>query len=203
MGQLKDDLLSGRLDQFVDGPNWEAIISWIADEFEEVIEAALYLLMLTWLDESEGVWVDRIGDIVGADRPGNEELERVFRCSGADDPTYDPLHGFANSSGTIGGFLSGRWGVPKDGLEDDTDYKEVIKAKIAGTSPYSGDASVPGLARFVRSAYGLDCAVSVVGLRQVRIELDGDYDLRQRRYLEEYAPILAGVELSIPTYPEL
>lgn len=198
MGQLTEDLKRGILNQSSDGPNWDAVVEWMAEEFEEVMEVSIYLLTLTWLDNAEGVWLDRIGRIVGVTRPQDEELIRVFRVRGASDPWYDENHGFADSTASIGGYLSGRWGVPKEGLVDDDVYREIIRAKIAGTN---ADASVPGIARYVEAAFGLTCTVTAAN-RVVKVELNGAFDLRQRRYIEHFSPRLAGVGFSVSNWPE-
>lgn len=197
MAQLNDDLKDGILNSQSDGINWTAIVEWMADEFQDVIDAGLYLLAMTWLDTAEGVWLDRIGDLVGLKRPGNEELVRIFRTRATTDPVYDPDHGFANASGTIGGYLGGRWGITTDGLVDDDTYRDLLRCKIAATN---ADASVPGIARFVYNSFGLTCTV-VANPRQVLIELDGTFDLRQRRYIETYAPIVAGVDCRVINFP--
>lgn len=200
MGQLKEDLLRGILDGSSDGPNWIGFVEWIAEEFEEVIDAAIYIMVMTWLDTAEGIWLDRIGDLVGIRRPGNEELIRVFLCRGPSDPSYDPNHGFANPTGTIGGYLGGLWGVPADGLLDDAGYLDILKCKIAANN---ADASIPGVARYVFDAYGLSCTVTRIAQRQVRVSLGGSFDLRQRRFLRYFSPVLAGVDVVFNTFPSI
>jgi len=199
MGKLKEDLLTRILEASSDGPNWQAFVTWIADEFEEVIEAIVYWLLVgTNKDIAEGIWLGRIGRLVGADRPPNEELYRVFRVRGDSDPKIDNLHGFGTPSNpNIGGFLSGIWGVPADGLAGDALYLDFIDAKIAATN---ADASVPGIARYLQNAFGLDCTVSASN-RVVSVTIGDPFDYQVRRYVGYFAPVVAGVEFRMTNWP--
>lgn len=200
MAAIEDDLLDGIFDQMSDVENWAKIVEFIADEFQQVIDAILYLDVLTWVDVAEGVWLDRVGAIVGVRRPPNEELTRVFRCRGASDPWYDPNHGFASPTNpSIGGYLSGIWGVPADGVASDTLYRDYIYAKIAATN---ADASIPGIAIYVLNAFGLATTVSASG-RDISVEITGTFNLQQRRFIEYFAPNVAGTNLSVINWPEL
>lgn len=200
MGQLTEDLGSRILEASSDGPNWQAFVTWMAEEFEEVLEAIVYLVLVgSNKDIAEGVWLDRIGRLVGVDRPPNEELYRVFRVRGASDPQFDDLHGFGSATDPdVGGFISGGWGVPADGVAGDELFLDFIDAKIAATN---ADASIPGIARYIQNAFGYDCTVTAED-RVVYVTINSTFDLQTRRYLEYFAPVVAGVTFRVTNWPE-
>jgi Protein of unknown function (DUF2612) len=202
MTTLKTQMLSRLLNQWKDCPNWELFLTTIADYFADYIAAVVALQTSTWRDTSEGVWLDRVGEIVGVIRPMEEEVVRVFRCRGEGDPDYDPLHGFGDPSDpAVGGFLWGPNGIPKEGNEvaSDETYGYFIDAKVAATN---ADASIPGLAKYVKNAFGVDCIITVPAPRQTECELLDSVDLRQHRYIEHFAPNVAGTSFRITNWPD-
>lgn len=196
---IKETALSRRFDWQMDCPNWEKFITLLADYFADYIAAILYLQTNTWKDTAEGVWLDRVGEIVGVTRPAEEIVERIFRCRSHSDPAYDELHGFGtHSNPSLGGLLWGRNGIPTVNQASGEDFLDFINAKIAATN---ADASVPGLAKFIRNAFGIECVITT-GERQVFIELSGVIDLRQRRYLQTFIPVVAGVSCILTNWPD-
>lgn len=202
---IKTTALSRILNQWADCEKWEKFISIWADYFDDLMDAIIYLQTQTWLDTAQGVWMDRIGEIVGVSRPAGEEIERVFRCRGDDDPEYDPLHGFGGDdpeTGEVdpdmGGLIWGEGGIPTGTQASDGEFLDFIMAKIAATN---ADASVPGIAKYITAAFGISSTVTATpGL--VSVELLEEVDLRQRRYLETFAPALAGVSFLITNWPD-
>jgi hypothetical protein len=197
---LKTQMLSRLLNQWQDCPNWEAFITCVADFFADYLAAVVALQTETWRGTAQGVWLDRVGEIVGVTRPMEEETKRVFRCRGDDDPDYDENHGFGSpTDDTIGGLLWGPNGIPsltKDVASDET-FTYFIDAKVAATN---SDASIPGLAKYIKAAFDVDCTITVPAVRQIHCALLDSVDLRQHRFIEHFAPNVAGTLFQITNW---
>lgn len=202
MGLLTDTIFNRLLDQQRDGVNWRKLLQIFADEFEEIIGTLVDLNTLTWLSTAEGVWLDRIGEIVGILRPPEEEVDNIFTVTEAGDVAQDALHGWGEvGEPTTGGFVWDLFGISLGTPASDSTYRDFIDAKIAATN---SDASIPGLARFIDDAFGLAVMVTRVGIRQLEITLPATgYDLRQRRYIEMLCPAVAGVDVLFVGWPEV
>jgi hypothetical protein len=203
MPNAVETILSRRLDQQLDNPKRELGLNAIGAEFDAFRAAVIDYLTRTWIGTTEGVWVDRIGEIVGVKRPPEEEVERVFRCRSASDPdVYDALHGFGTAADPdVGGFLSSAvYGVPKTPAEQagDVTYLDFIAAKIAANNT---DASIPGIAKYIFNAFGIECTVTAAA-KKIYIELLGEVDLRQRRFLKLFMPNVAGTECEITNWSD-
>lgn len=204
MGYLTEMILSRRLDQQWDGADWKISFDIIAAEFEEIIDCLVSLSTETWLDTAQGVWLDRIGEIVGVLRPPNEEVDNIFTVTDYDDPqTPDMLHGWGDSTNpAVGGYVYDIRGLSLGDQATDEDFLDFIIAKIYATN---ADASVPGIARFCRLAFGISVDIEKVsGRRAIEITLPSTgYDLRQRRYMEMFLPVVAGVDVVLIGWPEV
>lgn len=203
MGALTERIKSRLLDQQRDGDDWDNFLSIIAAEFEEIIDILVDLSTLTWLDTATGVWLDRIGEIVGVKRPSAEEVDNIFTvCDTGDaDETGDSVHCWGDDDHALeGGYVWDDDGVLLGGEADDDDYLEFIKAKIYATQ---ADASIPGLALYVLNCFDLATTVTTPTPGEALIVLPASgFDLRQKRYLEIFCPAMAGINVTFSGWPE-
>ena len=203
MGAMTERILSRLLDQQRDGDDWNNFFDIIAAEAEEIIEALVDMSTLSWKDTAGGWWLDRVGEIVGVPRPGDEEVDDIFTvCEYTDEPVVDANRGWGDTSNpSTGGIIWDINGVILEDESSDEDFLDFIEAKIAATN---ADASIPGLALYCYDAFGLEVTVTVPEAGKVLIELPTTgYDLRQRRYLEIFCPAIAGVDVLFDGWPEI
>lgn len=204
MTAITEQALSRRLNQQLGRQNGEAFLTLCAEFFDDYLAAIVNLQTYVWLDTAEGVWQDRIGEIVGCTRPMEEEMERVFRVRDTTDPDYDELHGFGELIGGvdsgIGGLIwSSVTGIPTTAVASTETFYYYILAKIAATN---ADASIPGIARFIKNAFDVDCTITVPQVGHINIELLDVTDLRQRRFIGLFLPVIAGVSCHITNWPD-
>lgn len=199
---IKETALSRRFDWQMDCPNWQTFIEMCADYFADYLAAIMYLQTSTWRDSAQGVWVDRIGEIVGVTRPAEEEVDNIFTVCEVGETDPDDLHCWGEvGEPSMGGFVWDLNGIIDEDQATDETYLEFIAAKIAATN---ADASIPGIAKFIQNAFGLDCTVTaIVGRVSVEIVDDPAYDLRTMRFLKYFVPIVAGVDFVILNWPEV
>lgn len=204
MGALTERIKSRLLDQQRDGDDWDNFLSIIAAEFEEIIDLLVDLSTLLWKDTATGVWLDRVGEIVGVTRPAEEEVDNIFTVCDTGDPdeTGDSLHCWGDDSAPQqGGYVWDDYGVLLGGTVDDDDYLEWIDAKIYATN---ADASIPGLEAYVLNCFGVVADVSTPTPGDVLIELPSSgYNLRQKRYMEIFCPAMAGINVTFSGWPEV
>lgn len=198
MGAILERALSRRLNQQLDGQIREDWLTIIGELFDEALALSTSMSTETWKDTAQGWWLDRVGEIVGVGRPQEEEVTRIFRCRSDSDPDYDPNHGFGDEPpSAIGGFIwDDQTGVPTSPPAEASDatYLDFINAKIAATN---ADASIPGLARYASNAFDVSVTVTVPSKRNVEMALNDVVDLRKRRFLELFAPVVAGVDFRV------
>lgn len=201
-GILQETILGYRLDQQKDVPNWEDFLTVIAESFQEVVDVLVSLSSETWKDTAAGVWLDRVGEIVGVLRPFDEETDNIFTVTEVGDTTPSALMGFGEVSDPAqGGYVWDLYGLSKGVNANDPDYLDFIDAKIFATN---ADASIPGLARYMKNAFGLDVTVARPQVGQITITLPATgYDLRQRRYMELMCPAIGGIDVLFIGWPEV
>lgn len=205
MGAIVERSVERLLDQQRDGQNWIDFLTVQGEVFEEILQALVDLSTSTWLDTAEGVWLDRVGEIIGVLRPPDEEVDNVFTVTEYTEPLPDSdmLHGFGElGQPTYGGYVWDLLGLvlTTTGASDEV-YRSYIAAKQAATN---ADASIPGIARFFLIAFDLVVTVTrpYVGRLDVTLPATG-YDLRQRRYMKILCPVVAGIDLHLIGWPEV
>ena len=204
MGFITENAVDSLLDQQKSGDDWLEIVTIIAELFEEIIAANVALSTQTWKDTAEGVWLDRVGEIVGVSRPPEEEVDNLFTVCDVGEPGWedvDLLHGWGTTANpSSGGILYDLDGVMLGTSAIDGDYLDFINAKIAATN---ADASVPGLARYALNAFGIAAVITATPGKVVITLPTTGYDMRQRRYLEMFCPAMAGIDVVFEGYPEV
>jgi hypothetical protein len=198
---IKETLVSRLLDQQRDCPNWNLLIECTADFFQDYIDTVVKLLTETWPGNSSGFWQDRVGEIVGVTRPAEEELENIFTVCEEGETDEDPVHCWGeHDEAGLGGYVYDLFGILLDDEASTETFDMFISAKIAATN---ADASVPGIAKYLKNGFGLDCTVtSGIGVCSVEITGGTNYDLRTRRFIMQFAPVLAGVDFVLTKWPE-
>lgn len=170
-------------------PRLERFVKSLYAPVDRLGEAFDDLRFKTWLDSSEGVQLDRIGDIVGQPRAVDASVVSVF-------------FGFEEQP-SVAGFESARfreeWESQLSGssILSDEDYRRVLYWKIAvnnghGTGPEIGRA----LRHVLRAEY---VAVATVGPASLRVFVsrwnDGSDPLLNTA--ERWVPKAAGVGLQL------
>lgn len=125
------------VNQLRDSPNYVEVIRLLAEDFDEASDIYDYIAKNINIMNADGVWLDLIGDIVGASRVFDKEIQ----------PTY---FGFSDQSHTTG-FGQARFREPNDkttasSILNDDDYRVVIIGQIARNY---GDVSEVGVATSV------------------------------------------------------
>lgn len=121
MSQQTDKLLSTIINQLGDSPNYENVLRWMGESFDNIEDILFYISQIN-IYNAEGVWLDLIGDIVGQSReiPNGIQFE------------YFNFFEYPNALG----FDNGRFYRDGDPLTDssilpDDEYRQVILARIA------------------------------------------------------------------------
>src|SRR5574343_495012 len=87
-----------------DASNLAALIRVCAgmfDDFDTVLE---YLAAISDLDQSGGVWLDKVGDIVGSPRASEQRAdEEIFTYSAVSDFPGQAALGYSSSATMLGG----------------------------------------------------------------------------------------------------
>lgn len=184
--------------QFEDSSNLRDLIDLCAAQIAEGNTILEYLRDSTTLDLAVGVWLDEIGEIVGVSRGAPQVVDaEIFTYRGESAPEL-PALGFLDPIGVTGGRYVGIDGLPDGALLDDTDYRLLIRAKIAST--YSGD-SIPEMWAWIDLVFGVDADVYTSGPAEVGIDLPVYMTHTQRRLLEKYIPRAAGIGVGILSWP--
>lgn len=90
------------LNQFRGSPNLLALLEAVFDRIDNIEEIFESLRDERDIDNSEGVWLDIVGDIVGLERPHFEQdYSTIFAFKGDEDDVDDPFKGFADYGSTI------------------------------------------------------------------------------------------------------
>ncbi|AUR89452.1 protein of unknown function DUF2612 [Vibrio phage 1.123.O._10N.286.48.F3] len=131
----KDTVISLRLSQMYDSPNYTAILLAIAQAYDDQDAVLNYLGTLS-LDSAQGVWLDLFGAIIGQGRNVTTKL-----------PLEYSYFGFINIDPTAGGFgslLATQASAPSQTNRlPDPDYRRVLIAKAAQNA---GDTTLYGIA---------------------------------------------------------
>ena len=184
--------------QFENATNLRALIDVCSDMFAESNVILAYLRDNNTVDAAVGVWLDEIGEIVGAPRGANQREDATifaYRDVGAAD---DTAKAFSLVSYPAGGHYVGIDGIPDGTAFNDTDYRALIRAKVVST--FSGD-SIPEIWSWINLVFDVDPFVYDGAPGEVSIELAEYMPHTQRRILEKYVPRAAGVSVTIVSWP--
>lgn len=185
--------------QFEDSTRLKALISAISAEFNLTNLILAYLKNSTTLDNALGIWLDEIGDIIGVARgAGQVDDSEIFTyCDRAESPGESTL-GYSDKDAPAGGYYVGIAGLPDGTVFIDTDYRELIRAKVLST--YSGD-TIAEMYAWILSVFEITSYVYTSGPAEVSIELDEYLTHTQRRIIEALIPRAAGVGVSVVSWP--
>lgn len=185
--------------QFEDSSNLIGLIEDIADVFEDTNEILRTLRDDQTIDLAAGVWLDEIGEIVGVTRFAGQMADATIFTYGEIDGV-DPAKAFSDctASPLTGGYYMGVDGLPDGSAFSDTDFRTLIRAKVAST--YSDD-SLRAIFEWIQTVFEIDAYVYNAGPAEVGIDLPVYLDHTSRRIIEQYAPRAAGVGVGVISWP--
>ncbi len=198
MGARAIKAIGRLLNQFSDGPNWQALLTAVAARFEDTDIVLEGLLLYRTIETAEGVWLDQVGEIVGFVRPAEEVPDsNVFTLKSVGD-SDDPNKGFSSLSALDGGVLTSLNGLPTETPASDDIYRDYLKAKVKAT--YS-KSTIPAIYEFIKFVFSIESEIRSPDIGYVTVELATALTGAQRRIIERLAPVSAGVSLEIINWP--
>jgi hypothetical protein len=198
MGARANKAISRLLDQFSDTNNLTALITALAARFEDTDIVLEGLLLYRTINTAEGVWLDQVGDILGLPRPavGVPDNE-AFTLKSVGDPDNADL-GLSSLGAMDGGKLSYASFATDPSLATDTVYREYLFGKANATT---SDVTVPAIDLSIKNTFATESIVDSPSTEVVTIELVTALTGSQRRIVEQYAPVKAGVYVEITNWP--
>ncbi len=124
--------------QFKDSPHIVALFEIIADPMQDLSDVADYILAHLSIDDSEGLALDMLGELIGVNRPPMQEpnIFTLRRPGDTSDPDNDT--GFGNDDDpalSTGGYLGTCQGLAlvsdPDAEMADEDYRFLLRQKAA------------------------------------------------------------------------
>lgn len=186
------------LNQFRTKPNMTADMSVKFNRIADSDAVLDYLLNKRDLDNSEGVWLDNNGDIVGFHPRPNQYIpaDNIFTLKDNPGDPDDPNKGFASTPAlTDGGYWQSETGLVQEGVFiTDTVYKQYVKAKAKYTFL---PATAPNLYGFIQEAFGIDVDIAVTNYKEVTLTClePSGFTNEQRFLIQQYAPMDATERL--------
>jgi hypothetical protein len=198
MGIRTDTAIARILNQFVDGYNFVELFRRILYRFEDSEDILLNLAVHRFIDTAEGVWLDYIGDIVGVPRPFEPIPDDEIFTFKAKGETDDPDKGFGSTSNPlIGGVFQTIDGVTTDVPASDETYRLYIKAKASITFDRGTVQDIWKLVDFLYPTL-TDINVTSPNVGELKIETTPLLTSFERRLVEKFAPVVAGVKTIVP-----
>lgn len=196
------EFLDRCLNQFLNSTNLQLLFEDIYDQVQDSQDLVDYLLTNLNVDTAEGVWLDRLGVLVGLPRPyADQDKDYIFtaKLTGEVD---DPEKGCYDSATGKGGYIQTYVGInvvaDTSTQVSDAEYRKQIKAK-AVANHVSGIPS--DFYDFLKDGFDVESDIddSTVGLIEITI-----YDFlsqKERRFVEENGPRSAGTRVEIINWP--
>jgi hypothetical protein len=185
--------LSQLFEQFKDSPNIVELITVFSERFDLLQTAIDQLLTINDLDNVGGVWVDRLGEIIGLERLNVENTENIFTLRDDDDPE-DLTKGLSDDSEDpmTGGYLISDDGDWTEDRVPDQDYIDLLKLKIELKH---------GLPTINRLYYLLDrlgfTGTITEGPKSVLVRLSESTTLTQKAIITKLLPRTLGIRTVI------
>lgn len=194
-----DTALERLLNQFADATDVKELLKAIFNRVAEADTLLEGLLLNRWIDTAEGVWLDILGDIVGVDRPVGEVDPTIIFTYRAVSDVNDPDKGYGTLPQTnLVGRYSSVNGLPTGQPATDDVYRQLIKAKIATTN---SNVAFPDIYNFIYQTFEITAHLSSPYVGRVEVVIDEYLSNAERRFLVNYAPVAAGVEIEIVNWP--
>lgn len=189
-----DMAISLRLSQLYDSPIYTAVISSIADAYDNQDKVLNYLGTLS-IDNASGVWLDLLGAIIGRGR-------KVI----TEQPLEYKYFGFKNINQFVGGFgspLATSSSPPMTtNTLNDTDYRRVLKAYAAKNA---GDTTSPAIVSTLVSVLD-DESVLLYSRSGAKVDIllnkRPDHNMLQLMKSGDILPLSSGVVLNDIIYTE-
>ena len=194
-----DTALQRLLNQFDSSTKLKDLLRAIFNRIAEVDSLLEDLLLKRWIDTAEGVWLDIVGDVVGADRPfGEVDPAIIFTYKAIADPN-DSDKGYGTLPQTnLVGLYSTIGGLLTDEPATDEVYRKRIKAKAITTN---SNVAYPDIYRFITETFEITAQLSSPYVGRVEVEINDYLTNSDRNFLIQYAPVSAGIEIEIINWP--
>lgn len=190
----KDTVISLRLSQMYDSPNYTAVLLAIAQAYDDQDAVLNYLGTLS-LDTAQGFWLDLFGAIIGQGRKVITELPLQYK-----------YFGFTNIKSDAGGFgslIATQSSAPSEtNTLADPDFRRVLKAKAAQNS---GDTTLYGIASSLVSVLEDDSVLvySRAGAKlDILLSIRPDENMLQLIKAGYILPLSSGVVLNDIIYAD-
>lgn len=187
----RSDALERLAQQYQDSPRLKALLGILVDEADKIAAAFEQLRLRLDIDQSVGVQLDLIGEIVGKARPRT-------------DPAEDEAFAFATGPGlgfgsttdpTIGGYFGSLSDIFTERIPlNDEGYRKYLRAAI-----YAAQAicTVEDIYKFVEFVFVGETVIVTDGVGVVTIEFDRTLRSMELELLNELTPVPAGIRLQI------
>lgn len=180
------------LDQYSASPKlkdfFEAVLDMPAGELREAIET---LFTRLGIDESSGVQLDKIGEIVGQPRPPIDLIEGIFAFKDGDN---DPDKGF---SGVVARDVGGQFsGLEPLTLMADRDYRLLLKAVIFNNN---AGRTLIDIERYSKLLLGASATI-VNGVGGIDVEIPVRLTRQQKKIIADTLNAAAGVRIRSLTF---
>jgi hypothetical protein len=187
------------LDHYKSSPKFVGFIQALGKRFDDTDTIIEHLLFGRFLDTAEDFELDRIGKLLGFDRPHKEIPELIFTTKASTNPLNNTSQGFGSSTlPGVGGLLSSSWGLTSDELVDDDTYRPLLqtRARVINLGP-----SIPEFYTWITESFGIDITITVPAVMQIEIEItSGSLNTYERNLIENYGPTLPGVSVFITNW---
>ena len=193
-------LLSNLFAQFKHSPNILALLEIIATAFQDTMDAIDYLKTQRNVDDAEGAHLDLLGELVGVERPLEQE-PNDFRLIDLADLPGEQNHGLCDLDGDpAGGYLvsvyNGLASITNPGaLMGDDDYRELILFKIANFRQKATEERI----YLSLVLYGVTCDVETITNGEIDItpQTQGEMTYYKRWYLLNKGFRPAGIKINV------
>lgn len=179
--------------QYRDKPNVRALIASILVEFDNIGDALDALRTRLDIDLSQGVQLDKIGELVGQSRPNTVSIDDTDTF--AFDDT-DDAKGFSGIGRVdIGGRFVGLNGLIV-GAMPDAEYRTLLRATIFATS---GLSDIDHLSEYGQSVTGGEVFLSE-SIGSVDVFLPRPVSTSEATLIRDTLPVAAGIAVGSITY---
>lgn len=187
------------LDQYKNAPKWVAFIESIGKRFDDTDIIIEHLLFGRFLDTAENFELDRIGVLLGYDRPYVTDPDLIFTYRSYLDPINVQSKGYGSIIfPNTGGQYSSVYGLATGGLADDDVYRSLL---VKRTKAINCEPSTPYFHQWIIENFEVEINMTFPAPMQIEIEItSGTVNLNERYLIESLGPTLPGVSVLITNW---
>lgn len=210
MGEQYNTAVDRVLNQFKASTTFLTLLEDFFSKIEESQTLVEYLRDYLSLDTAEGVWLDVIGVILGLERPYKEQDPgTIFTAKGLGgvDDVYKGciVEVYAPGKGTpdkIGGYIQSYEGLTDiadpTARETDVNYRKLLRAKTFANNQIGTFADIY---TYLKDGFDVRSEITAEETGLILVTLYDFLSQRERRHVEQYAPLLAGVAIEFLNWP--